>query len=175
MDDMLELTRFIHCPSCASRDIAVHQTKAFRCRACNFEYYHNAAAAVAGIVESDGRILLVRREREPRKGYWGLPGGFADYRESLEQALLREIEEEVGLRVQVTAYLASFSNEYHYKGVTYFSTDAYFVCRAADLSAAIAREEIAEVTVVHPREIDFETLAFDSFRRAIECYLQHSP
>jgi len=175
MNDMLELTRFAHCPSCASRDIAAHQTKAFRCRSCGFEYFHNAAAAVAAIVESDGRILLVRREREPRKGYWGLPGGFADYRESLEQALLREVEEEVGLQITVTAYLASFSNVYHYKDVTYFSTDAYFICRAADLSAAVPRKEIAEVAVVHPREIDFETLAFDSFSKAIECYLQHSP
>lgn len=175
MNDMLELTGFAHCPRCASRDIAHHQTKALRCRTCGFEYFHNAAACVAGIVESDDRILLVRRGREPRKGYWGFPGGFADYRESLEQALLREIEEEVGLQVEVTAYLCSFSNEYHYKDVTYFSTDAYFVCRAADLSAAVPREEIAEVAVVHPREIDFETLAFDSFRQAIERYLQPSP
>jgi len=171
---MLELTHFTHCPSCASRDIATHQIKAFRCRTCGFEYYHNAAAAVAGVVESDDRILLVRRGREPRKGYWGLPGGFADYRESLEQALLREIEEEVGLRVEVTTYLSSFSNEYHYKGVTYFSIDAYFVCHAADLSTAVPREEIAEVAIVHPREIDFETLAFDSFRKALERYLKYS-
>jgi NAD+ diphosphatase len=171
---MLELTDIAHCPRCASCDIAAHQTKALRCRACGFEYYHNTAAAVAGIVENNGQILLARRGREPRKNYWGLPGGFADYCESLEQALLREIEEEIGLCVDITDYLGSFSNEYRFKTVTYFSADAYFICHAANLFAATPRDETTEVAVAKPAEIDFGILAFDSSQKAIELYMKRS-
>ena len=52
----------------------------------------------AAIVQ-DGRLLLVRRLRKPEAGCWGLPGGKVDWLEPVEQAVRREIEEELAIRL----------------------------------------------------------------------------
>ena len=60
-------------------------------------------AAVGAVVRDDrDRLLLIRRGREPGLGRWSLPGGRVEAGESARQALVREVEEETGLRVVVT-------------------------------------------------------------------------
>ena len=49
-------------------------------------------------VERDGDLLLARHER-PGDAFWCLPGGGVDDRETLEQAAIRELEEEAGVAV----------------------------------------------------------------------------
>ncbi|QGY46824.1 NUDIX domain-containing protein [Maribellus comscasis] len=45
-------------------------------------------------------VLLIERGREPFKNKWALPGGFIEMDETLEQACIRELEEETGLKVE---------------------------------------------------------------------------
>ena len=42
-------------------------------------------------------LLLIKRKHFPFEGYWALPGGFVEMDESLEEAALRELEEETGV------------------------------------------------------------------------------
>lgn len=59
------------------------------------------AASVA--VHRDGLFLLVRRGREPGKGFWAFPGGRVEDGETVEEAAQRELKEETGLTAQVLA------------------------------------------------------------------------
>lgn len=52
----------------------------------------------AAIVQ-DGRLLLIQRLRDPEANHWGLPGGKVDWLEPVEQAVKREILEELGIRL----------------------------------------------------------------------------
>ena len=47
----------------------------------------------------EGRLLLVKRRRPPEAGCWNLPGGKVDFGERVEDAIVREIGEEIGVRV----------------------------------------------------------------------------
>jgi ADP-ribose pyrophosphatase YjhB (NUDIX family) len=56
---------------------------------------------VTGAVVRDGKVLFVRRNYEPNKGTWTLPGGFAEQTETLDAAIKRELCEETGVEVEV--------------------------------------------------------------------------
>src|SRR5579872_7448722 len=47
----------------------------------------------------DGRILLVERRKIPEAGHWNLPGGKVEFLERVEDAVLREIKEEIGVEL----------------------------------------------------------------------------
>ena len=51
----------------------------------------------------DGRLLLVKRRRAPEAGCWSLPGGKVDFGERVEDAIRREIAEEIGVDDRVDA------------------------------------------------------------------------
>jgi 8-oxo-dGTP diphosphatase len=59
--------------------------------------YQNPALAVDAVWIRSGTVLLVRRGRPPFRGFWALPGGFVEIRETVEEALVRELREETGL------------------------------------------------------------------------------
>jgi len=69
-------------------------------------FMHNKfIVGVSGvIVDDEGRILLLRH-RFWREGSWGLPGGYANRSEKLEETLVRELKEETGYRVQITSLI----------------------------------------------------------------------
>lgn len=57
---------------------------------------------VTGIVrDQDGRVLLLKHRLWPEGRQWGLPTGYANASETFEDTIVREVEEETGLKVQV--------------------------------------------------------------------------
>ena len=66
--------------------------------------YPRAALTVDAIVfvksGKETSVLLIERGREPFKNRWALPGGFIEMDERLEQACIRELEEETGLQIE---------------------------------------------------------------------------
>ena len=61
------------------------------------------AASVA--VFRDGRVLIARRARSPLRGLYSLPGGAVEVGETLRQAALRELAEEVGVAADILAFV----------------------------------------------------------------------
>jgi ADP-ribose pyrophosphatase YjhB (NUDIX family) len=159
-----------HCPSCG-RAVRGERSNPFRCADCGFVLFFNAASAVAAfIVDAAGRILYTRRAKEPGKGRLGMPGGFVDIGESAEEALRREVLEEVGLTLGGLTYLTSHPNRYRYAGVTYTTLDLFFVARQVDVSDARPLDATASLEWLDPAQVDEADIAFESMRRALADY-----
>jgi 8-oxo-dGTP diphosphatase len=59
--------------------------------------------------ETSNEVLLIKRGHYPYEGMWALPGGFVDMEETLEEAIVRELEEETGLKDIKLEQLHAFS------------------------------------------------------------------
>ena len=70
---------------------------------------------VGGAVVDDGRLLLVRRASRRGRSSWQLPGGFVEQDETMELAVVREVEEEAGVTATVQGVLG-IRNRYDEEG-----------------------------------------------------------
>ena len=69
----------------------------------------NPRLTADGIVVSGSKILLVRRKFDPFQGKYALPGGFVEYGETVDECIIREVQEETGLKVSVDRLLDVYS------------------------------------------------------------------
>ena len=65
--------------------------------------------AVDGVIVEKKSVLLVKRAIEPFKSYWCLPGGHVEYGETVEQAVKREMKEELGVSVKIKKLVGVYS------------------------------------------------------------------
>jgi len=63
-----------------------------------------------GIIIKDEKILLIKRKNPPFKGMWALPGGFVEYNETTENAVVREVLEETGLKTKIHKLAGVYSD-----------------------------------------------------------------
>jgi len=85
---------------------------------------------VGGVVVRDGRVLLIRRGKAPLHGRWVVPGGTVELGETLEEALVREMEEETSLRVEPIEVLTVFDRiERDGERVVYHYVIVDYLCR----------------------------------------------
>lgn len=162
-----------HCPRCGGRPIRAG-VNPFCCAACDYVHFFGPCAAVGAITtDPDGQVLLLIRGRDPGKGLFGLPGGFVDVGETVEEALCREVLEETRLEVMDYRYLASFPNQYVYAGVILPVADLFFVVTVRSFDGMAAQDgEIEAWHFCHPTARELKKMAFESNRRALELYLK---
>jgi len=66
--------------------------------------------AVGAVVFKDGKILLVKRIKDPQKKTWAIPGGSVNLGETLQEATEREIKEETGLTIKAKKPIHTFDH-----------------------------------------------------------------
>ncbi len=67
-------------------------------------------AVVFGYENGNISVLLIKRKYTPYKGKWAIPGGFVLNKESLEEAVERELHEETGIKINYLEQLYTFGN-----------------------------------------------------------------
>jgi len=70
--------------------------------------HRNPFLTVDAIIETDGGIVLIKRKNPPPG--WAIPGGFVDYGETLEAAVIREAKEETGLDIKIIRQFHTYSD-----------------------------------------------------------------
>ena len=174
------------CPMCGGKNIGFIDTKKWFCSDCAFTLYHNVAAAVCVIVaDRQGNVLLEKRAKEPRRGFFALPGGFIDPDESAEQACMRECREETGLTPVSLRYICSAPNTYEYKHIVYKTCDLFFEALLpepghSDLNALhnLRAEDADEIKgyklfpVSSAESVDTIPLAFPSAAYALKTWIK---
>jgi mutator protein MutT len=104
----------LFCPLCAGElepRRVMPDDKTFKvCSRCGFVYFHGPKAVAGCLVESQGRVLLLRRGIEPSIGKWTFPGGYVDLGETPAQCALRETREEVGMNVSLGPLLGVYAD-----------------------------------------------------------------
>ncbi|KPK35387.1 MAG: NUDIX hydrolase [Nitrospira bacterium SG8_35_1] len=124
----------------------------------------NPLITVDALIEIDGGIILIRRKNPPYG--WAIPGGFVDYGETLEEAVVREAKEETCLDIQIIRQFHTYSDPgrdpRHHTVTTMFIAKATGIPRAADDAQDIG---------VFTRDTLPEDMAFDH-RQVVEDYFE---
>lgn len=97
------------CPQCAAAlaMAEVHAQARLRCPACAYVHWDNPIPIVAALVEMDGIVILARNRRWP-ENMFGLISGFLEKGETPEAAILREVQEELGLRGKAANFIGYY-------------------------------------------------------------------
>lgn len=161
------------CPKCGSPELNSHADLSLKCGSCGFHFYVNSAAAVAAlVVNPEGKLLLTTRAVEPDYGKLDLPGGFIDPGESAEEAVERELWEELGMKVKSMEYITSAPNEYLFSGVSVFTLDMAFRVIPESISGLKAQDDIFDFRFYAENEIDFSQIPAPSINYFVKQFFR---
>jgi NAD+ diphosphatase len=99
-----------YCPQCRAElaNLPIDGQLRLACAdSCGFVHWDNPTPVVAAIIEYEGKVLLARNAQWP-EGWFALITGFLERGETPEQAVLREVQEEVGLEGEIAEFVGNY-------------------------------------------------------------------
>jgi len=160
---------FTYCPWCGEilAEKLIDGKNRKHCPKCDFINYRNPIPAAGAIIETDGRILLVRRKYPPYIGDWCFPAGFMEYGETPEQCCVRELKEETGLDVTLKTLFKIYTGEDDPR------TRAILILYLAESNSSepLAGDDASEVRYFAEAEIP-KNIAFSAHRQALKDYFE---
>jgi NADH pyrophosphatase NudC (nudix superfamily) len=162
-----------YCPKCASSRFESSGDRSLKCADCGFHYFVNSAAAVAALVsDENGKLMLVTRGVEPHYGKLDLPGGFIDPMETAENAVQRELLEELGLKVKTLSYLGSAPNEYVFSEFSVFTLDMAFKVSAYSSENLNPMDDILDYKFYAEEEINYDDIPAPSIKQFVKDFFK---
>jgi len=131
------------------------------CPSCSHVHYINPLNVVGTLPVWEDKVLLCRRNIEPRKGLWTLPAGFMEMGETTEEGACRETDEEAGARIELLG-LYSILNVVPAGQVHFF-----YRARLLDTHFQPGPETI-EARLFGEADIPWDELAFRTVRMTLE-------
>lgn len=174
MDKILQPTDAKFCTWCSAK-LSWQNDKSFAtCTECSRNLFPNHKPCTAIILKFNDKILLVRRNIEPRMGFLDLPGGFIDITDaSAEIGAAREAKEELELNLNTDRFKYISSNtdpSYVYQDMGTVNLIFYYLVKLNDEEASSIKldSENSEFIWVKLNEIANHQLAFDCFWEIID-------
>ena len=159
---------FKFCPRCGSAKFATSGPRSKHCPDCSFSYFFNASAAASALIFNDeGRLMLTRRGINPHKGKLDLPGGFVEHDESAEEAIIRELQEELGAEVAEIDFYGSFPNQYEFSGMIVHTLDSTFTIKLKSLDNLQPQDDITGIEFYKLEDINLDEIPFLSIQNTI--------
>lgn len=126
---------------------------------CEICAFRNPRATVTAVIVKEKKLLLAKRTEEPFKGWWDLIGGYMHEKEMPEDALKRELKEELGVDSTLT-FLDFFPGYASWKGKDFPILSLVYLAELRS-DTVIPNEEIEELKWFSKAELPQE-VAFDS-------------
>ncbi len=160
---------FRYCPKCGSPDFAPDTEKSLKCKSCGFRYFINMSASVAAIIRNqNNEVLFTVRKHDPAAGMLDLPGGFIDLGETAENALVREIQEELNLNISMMKFIGTFPNKYHFGEIEYQTLDLVFNCTVESFENLQVADDVSGYVFRNPGAVLPQEIGLDSIREIVE-------
>ena len=93
---------YLHCPfdgSLLKTRVEESDKERNYCPVCKWKYYPTVCYSATGLIVKNNKVLMAKRRNFPHAGKWVFPAGFAEYGEHPGEALAREIEEELNVKI----------------------------------------------------------------------------
>lgn len=152
------------CGRCGTATVAEPGERAKRCPSCGLLAFPRLAPAVIVLVERDGELLLARNAMFP-VGMYSALAGFVEPGETLEQAVCREVKEEVGVDVDDVTYFGSQPWPFPH------SLMIGFTARWAGGDIRVDEREIVDAAWFRPDALPMVPPAMSIARRLIDAHL----
>ncbi|MFV0505095.1 MAG: NUDIX domain-containing protein [Bacteroidales bacterium] len=156
---------FKYCPRCGTNNLVVRSERELYCPNCRFNLFINASGAATAIIFNENKeLLLCRRAREPFRGSYELPGGFLEFEETAEDAVKREVAEELNLKINKLSYFGTYTNKYPFGGLIVNTIDIVYLCEVTDFSCLEVDDDVDKVKFVPLHKIDMKEISSQAMR-----------
>ena len=143
-----------------------------QCPACGFVLWRNPAPVGMALIQHQDKLVMIRRREPPLADYWAPPAGYVECGESVTDAVIREAEEETGLRIELDKLIGVYSQA---------EVDVLLIAYAAHSIGGIAcaGDDASELQLYAPDELPHQPAPAQGtatecwFHGVIEAVLDH--